>query len=113
MGQKIPTRRLVAVALLALLVGLWVPGCKSKAMLDCERSCGCRAMGLCTDRNGACVAEGDACKNTQICRLVGRCTAKDGACVVGGDEDCKAANWCTKRGFCTARLKEGHVECAP
>ena len=111
MGFRVFGRHVAAAASLALALG--IAGCKTKAMLDCERSCGCRAMGLCTDRNGTCVAEGDACRNTQICRLVGRCTAKDGACVVGGDADCKGTNWCNKRGFCSARLKDGQLECAP
>jgi hypothetical protein len=81
--------------------------CMGAALMRCEKCDthdGCGADGLCTAKEGACVAASDdECKKAYICTNNGACTAKDGKCTVGGDGDCKQSQACAKQGFCKAK----------
>ncbi len=81
--------------------------CLGDALRRCEK-CDtvddCIAEGLCTAKEGACIAASDEeCKKADICKHNGACTAKDGKCTVGGDADCKQSTACAKQGFCKAK----------
>jgi hypothetical protein len=48
---------------------------------DCKTSIPCTQTGLCTAKEGKCIAASNAdCQQAEICKKVGRCHAKDGKC---------------------------------
>ena len=106
------------LALLALIAagsfGL-VAGCtgskpppKPKTVEDppnasCEGSQGCKVWGWCTEKNGECVASGDAqCSASQACKLGGLCTLAGTRCIARDGGDCSGSEWCKKFDYCDA-----------
>jgi hypothetical protein len=70
----------------------------------CDASEACSVSGLCTVKEGACVAaSNDDCKKGYICGGKGACTAEGGKCTVGGEADCKQSDACKNEGYCIAK----------
>ena len=70
--------------------------CVAMSNKACKASSGCFRDGLCTAKDGECILASDAdCSLTVRCLNIGRCTFKDGACVAMFNKDCAASNWCS------------------
>lgn len=62
----------------------------------------CAYEGLCTARDGFCVATRDEdCRASTFCQNTGQCVARGGLCVAETQESCRSAPECTTLGRCT------------
>ncbi len=74
---------------------------------DCKKSNVCIEDGRCGARAGVCVALSDAdCRNAPNCRKLARCAMKDGKCVPGSTADCRASALCKLEGTCTLSIEK-------
>jgi hypothetical protein len=87
-----------------LLVFLWfASACASEAppTVSCESVPECHTEGLCTVKDGFCVAGSSAdCQGSLACSDAGRCTAQGGGCSATKTSDCKKSNNCIDVGEC-------------
>lgn len=68
--------------------------CKDSCTLNMTQ---CRVHGLCTYKEGKCVATSKAeCSRTVGCQKWGFCSEKDGKCVALTDADCRYGSMCKK-----------------
>ena len=74
-------------------------GASSDADCDTKRGNGkvdpCRIYGLCTARDGYCVAASNLdCLRSWACEAKGQCSAQNGWCAPGSDADCRRTKEC-------------------
>lgn len=71
----------------------------------CEDHPACRLHGMCTDRQGMCVADSSQeCRDSEACRDRGRCVIDGtGRCEVKLDEHCQQSRLCETEGKCHYR----------
>jgi hypothetical protein len=70
---------------------------------DCRRTSRCEEDGICTLRDGHCVAGSDAdCHASTGCQQQGRCSASADVCKVVSDDDCRRSEACTLMDQCFA-----------
>lgn len=78
--------------------------CGPGASAHCAKSTwSCTQDGLCSYRDGACVAASDAdcARSTLACSVEGRCSGRQEACVVASDADCAKSLVCEAYEACT------------
>jgi hypothetical protein len=86
--------------------------CQRSEVLPCGHMDACAQRGLCTPKDGECVATSDdACKAAAACKSEGRCSAKDGRCQLTSNADCEKTAACEDDGHCTAHLDRDPPAC--
>ena len=76
--------------------------CGTPESLVCAAKNPCKDFGLCTDKDGECVATEASCAASSRCKDFGYCTENDGKCVAT-EASCAASPACKNSGFCTEK----------
>ena len=96
--------------LATLSLSLFVAG--PAAAIDCATTEDCRQVGLCTERDGRCLAGSDGdCIQSGICQSIGFCVARSGDCYPNSPDDCRQSRMCRFRGRCS--WSEHSSDCIP